>query len=199
MDKSRLEAFSDGVLAIVITIIVLLIEIPDGTDAVALKKVMSLTGCYALSFVLVGMRWTNHHHLFKLVGEVDGKTLWANLLYLFTLSLFPFATGWIGRTGFAPLPTTVFAAVNLVETASFRLLERAIIASHGNEALKRAVGNGRKELLSIVMEAGAVAVSFIPKLHLFSYVLLLAMSAMWIIPDLRMRRAYFQEHQNKEA
>ena len=137
MNKSRLEAFSDGVIAIIITIIVLMIDIPEGDDWAALGKVLPLFFCYAVSFLLIGMRWANHHHLLQITQAVNGKIIWANLLYLFSLSLYPVSTGWIARTLFAPAPTTVFAALNLFETLSFVVLEHSIISSHDCLMIKK--------------------------------------------------------------
>lgn len=190
MDKDRIIAFSDGVIAIIITIIVLMIDIPQRGDLTGLKEMLPLILYYGLSFILIGMRWTNHHHLFQLTGKIDGKVLWANLLYLFTLSLFPVATGWIGKTAFAYIPTIFFAVVNLLETISFLILERAIISCDDNKAIRLAIGNEKKEILSIGLEAAAVGLGFFNGIHALAYILLLVMSALWIIPDLRMKQVY---------
>ncbi len=195
MNKSRLETFSDGVIAIIITIIVLMIDIPEGDDWAALGKALPLFFCYAVSFLLIGMRWANHHHLLQITQAVNGKIIWANLLYLFSLSLYPVSTGWVARTLFAPAPTTVFAALNLFETLSFVVLEHSIISSHDCLMIKNAVRKSKKEVVTLALEAAAVGVSFIPQIRLGSYILLLIMSALWIVPDLRMKRVYHNSKQ----
>ena len=195
MNKSRVEAFSDGVIAIIITIVVLLFDLPEGDDWGSLAKILPLFFCYAVSFVLIGMRWANHHHLLQITQEVNGKIMWANLLYLFPLSLFPFATGWVARSGFAQVPTTVFAALNLAESLAFILLEHAVVSSHECMESSSAVSAAKKEIITIALEAAAIVVSFIPPIRFGAYVLLLAMSTLWIIPDLRMKKFY---DKNKE-
>lgn len=193
MNKGRVEAFSDGVIAIIITVIVLLIEFPEGSSWDAFMEMLPLIGTYALSFLLIGMRWANHHHLFQSVNGINGKIMWANLMFLFTLSLFPASISWMAKTGFASLPLAFFSLVNLLETASFYVLERTIISSGENEVLRKALKKGRKEMFSILLEGGAVAVSLIAPVHMLAVVLLLVMSALWIVPDLRMSNAYYTE------
>ncbi|MGI6720944.1 MAG: TMEM175 family protein [Anaerovoracaceae bacterium] len=193
MNKGRVEAFSDGVIAIIITVIVLLIEFPEGSSWDAFMEMLPLIGTYALSFLLIGMRWANHHHLFQSVNGINGKIMWANLMFLFTLSLFPASISWMAKTGFASLPLALFSLVNLLETASFYVLERTIISSGENEVLRKALKKGRKEMFSILLEGGAVAVSLIAPVHMLAVVLLLVMSALWIVPDLRMSNAYYTE------
>lgn len=197
MNKGRVEAFSDGVIAIIITIIVLLIEFPEGSTWDAFMEMLPLIGTYALSFLLIGMRWANHHHLFQSVSRIDGKIMWANLIFLFTLSLFPASISWIAKTGFASLPLAFFALVNLLETASFYVLEQSIVSCKENAILKKALKSGRKELLSILLEGSAVVTAMITPVHLLALVLLLIMSALWIVPDLRMSGAYFTEDHEK--
>lgn len=197
MNKSRLEAFSDAVIAITITIIVLLIEFPEGSTWSAFMEMLPLIGTYALSFLLIGMRWANHHHLFQSVSRINGIIMWANLMFLFTLSLFPASISWMAKTGFASLPLAFFSLVNLLETASFYVLERSIISCRENAVLKNALKSGRKELLSILLEAAAVVAAMITPIHLLALVLLLIMSALWIVPDLRMSGAYFTEDHKK--
>lgn len=190
MSKGRMEAFSDGVIAIIITIIVLLFDLPEGDDLRSLTAMGPLVACYAVSFILIGMRWANHHHLLQVTQNVNGKIIWANLLYLFTISLFPVSIGWVSKTGFGALPTTVFAAVNLIETLAFVLLEHTIFSAHDCVLLKSAVTESRKELVTLLLEVAAVAVSLIKPVRLLAYPLLVVMSCMWIIPDLRMERVY---------
>lgn len=198
MSTGRLEAFSDGVIAIVITIIVLLIDLPDGDDVGALARMAPLVAAYAVSFVLIGMRWANHHHLLQVTEKVNGKIMWANLLYLFALSLYPIATGWVGKTNFAAIHTTVFASLNLSETLVFILLERAILSSQASTALQSAVKSSKKELYSILLELSAVLCSLFVPLRAASYVLLLLMSGLWIVPDLRMKRAFEETQRETE-
>lgn len=198
MGTGRLEAFSDGVIAIVITIIVLLIDLPDGDDIGALARMVPLVAAYAVSFILIGMRWANHHHLLQVTEKVNGKIMWANLLYLFALSLYPIATGWVGKTNFAALPTTVFASLNLFETLVFILLERAILSSQASTALQSAVKSSKKELYSILLELSAILCSLFVPLRAASYVLLLLMSGLWIVPDLRMKRAFEEAQRETE-
>ena len=130
MSKGRLEAFSDGVLAIIITIVILMFDIPEGNDLNALKEMLPLFIVYLVSFVMFGMNWANHHHMLQVTEKVNGKIIWANHLYLFTMSFYPVATGWAGKSNFAALPTIMYVVINLVESLSYILLERTIINSH---------------------------------------------------------------------
>ena len=122
MGKNRLEAFSDGVIAIIITITILIIDLPDGNDLHALARILPLVICYLISFVMVGTNWANHHHLLQVRGSVNGKILWANLLYLFVLSFQPVCTGWVGKSGFAMLPVRVYVLMNLAGAWIMELL-----------------------------------------------------------------------------
>ena len=190
MTKGRLEAFSDGVIAIIITITILLIDLPDGDDMSALLGILPLVICYFISVIMVGTNWVNHHHLFQVTGQVDGKILWANLLYLFVLSFQPVATGWVGRSGFAMLPVRVYVVLNLAGAGSYLLLEKAIIHSNDSEALKAAIYESKKEQWTICIELLALALSFIPEAHYISCPLLVVAMAPWIIPDLRMKKVF---------
>ena len=190
MTRGRLEAFSDGVIAIVITITILLIDLPDGDDMRALMGIMPLAACYLISFILIGTNWVNHHHLLQVTGRVDGKILWANLLYLFVLSFIPVSTGWVGRSDFAMLPVRVYVLINLASTASYFLLEKAIVRTNDCERLKAAVNESKKELWSFAVEGLALAASFVRGLHYASCPLLVVAIAPWIIPDLRMKRVF---------
>lgn len=190
MTKGRLEAFSDGVIAIIITITILIIDLPEGNDMRALMGVMPLAACYLISFIMVGTNWANHHHLLQVAGGVDGKILWANLLYLFLLSFQPVATGWVGKSRFAMLPVRVYVLMNLLGALSYILLEKAIIHSSGCEILKVAVSESRKEQWTIGVEALALALTFIPGVHYAACPLLVVAMIPWIVPDLRMKRVY---------
>ena len=143
MTKGRLEAFSDGVIAIIITITILIIDLPDGNDMQALVAVLPLAVCYLISFIVVGVNWVNHHHLLQVAGNVNGRMLWANLLYLFLLSFQPVCTGWVGKSQFAMLPVRVYVLMNLAVSCSYILLEQAIIHSTGCKILKVAVSESR--------------------------------------------------------
>ncbi len=198
MNKSRLEAFSDGVIAIIITIVVLLIDLPDGDDWGALSKMLPLFFCYIVSFVLIGMRWANHHHLFQIAQSVNGKIIWANLFYLFSLSLFPVVTGWAAKTSLAPVPTTLFAILNLVESLAYILLQHTVISSHDCVMVKNVVSESKKEAVTIALELAALGVSFVEPIRYGTYVLLLLMSCLWIIPDLRMKKIYFSTQENTQ-
>ena len=190
MTKGRLEAFSDGVIAIIITITILIIDLPDGNDMRALMGVVPLAICYLISFIMVGTNWANHHHLLQVAGAVDGRILWANLLYLFLLSFQPVTTGWVGKSKFAMLPVRVYVLMNLLCALSYILLERAIIRSSGCEILRIAVSESRKEQWTITVEALALILSFIPGAHYAACPLLVVAMAPWIIPDLRMKRVF---------
>ena len=190
MTKGRLEAFSDGVIAIIITITILIIDLPEGDDLRALLGILPLVGCYLISFVMVGVNWANHHHLLQVTGSVDGRILWANLLYLFVLSFQPVATGWVGRSRFAMLPVRVYVALNLAGALSYVLLERAIIHSNDCEILRTAVSESRKEQWTIAVMVLSLALSFIPGAHYAACPMLVVAMIPWIIPDLRMKRVF---------
>ena len=145
MVKSRLEAFSDGVIAIIITIMVLELKVPHGVDFTALRPLIPVVLSYVLSFVYVGIYWNNHHHMLHAVGNVTGGILWANLHLLFWLSLFPFATGWMGENHFAAAPSALYGFVLLMAAIAYYVLERLIIRSQGPDSLlRKAVGNDWK-------------------------------------------------------
>lgn len=190
MTKGRLEAFSDGVIAIIITITILIIDLPDGNDMRALLKIMPLVICYLISFIMVGTNWVNHHHLLQVTVSVNGKILWANLLYLFLLSFQPVLTGWVGKSDFAMLPVRVYVLMNLACALSYLLLERAIIRSNDCEILRTAVSESRKEQWTLAVEALALIFSFIPGVHYAACPLLVVAMMPWIIPDLRMKRVF---------
>jgi uncharacterized membrane protein len=188
MQKNRLEAFSDGVLAIIITIMVLEMKVPHGTDLAALKPILPVFLSYVLSFIYVAIYWNNHHHLFHSMKHVSGGILWANMHLLFWLSLFPFATGWIGENHLAPIPTALYGFVLLMAAIAYYLLERAMIAKNGRDSLlAQAVGGDWKARLSVVFYFSGIPLSFVsPWIAIGSYVVV---ALMWIIPDPRIERA----------
>lgn len=188
MSKGRLEAFSDGVLAIVITIMVLELTPPAGSsldDLVALwPKFLS----YALSFAYLAIYWNNHHHLFQASRTVSGRVLWSNMLLLFTLSLVPFATAWMGEHSFAGTPVMVYNAVLILPAIAYYILVRALIAAPGQSAtLAAAIGNDFKGKISIVIYA--VALPFALYLPAVAILVFIVVAAIWIVPDPRIERA----------
>src|ERR1041384_2887671 len=162
MGKGRLEAFSDGVIAVIITIMVLEMKVPHGADLAALRSVWPVFLSYVLSFVYVGIYWNNHHHLMHTVKRVSGAIMWANLHLLFWLSLVPFTTGWAGENHLAALPTALYGLVLFMAGTAYFLLERAIIACHGGKrsALAAAVGDDLKAKLSMLGYAGGIGLAF---------------------------------------
>lgn len=194
MTKGRLEAFSDGVIAIIITITVLLIDLPEGNGWGDLLSILPIVASYFTSFVLVGANWVNHHHLLQAARTVDGKILWANLLYLFILSFFPVTTGWVGRSGFALVPVQVYIFVNLLGAISYYLLEKAVMQSKGNTALKDLIDEPRKERWTIMVEIISFGITFVPGGHHLSCPLLIVAVAPWIVPDLRIKEGLEKNH-----
>ncbi len=184
MSKGRLEAFSDGVIAILITIMVLELRVPLSPKLDALRPLVPVFLSYVLSFVNLGIYWNNHHHLFQATERINGRILWANLSLLFWLSMFPFVTGWMGENHFATVPTALYGVVALLAGAAYYLLEMAIIAEHGREsALARAVGNDRKGRLSVVIYLVAIPLAFVNRwIALGLYVVV---AIMWFVPDRR--------------
>jgi uncharacterized membrane protein len=191
MGKNRLEAFSDGVLAIIITIMVLEMKVPHGANLDALLPLVPVFLSYILSFVYVGIYWNNHHHMLHMTRKVSGSILWANLHLLFWLSLFPFATGWMGENHFAPLPTAVYGVVLFMAACAYWILQQLIIASEGpGSLLKQALGNDWKGKVSPVLYIAAVAASFWYRwLALAIYVFV---ALMWLVPDRRIERVFAQ-------
>ena len=187
MEKNRLEAFSDGVLAIIITIMVLELKVPHGDGFAALKPLLPVFLSYVLSFLYVGIYWNNHHHLLKAVRRVNGAMMWANLHLLFWLSLFPFVTGWVGENQFTTAPTVLYGAVLLLAGIAYKILQTIIVAAEGCESkLAAAIGRDFKGTLSPALYALGIAVSFfLPWLAGCIYVLV---ALMWLIPDRRIAR-----------
>ncbi len=187
MTKGRLEAFSDGVIAILITIMVLELKLPAGSDWGALQSMLPTLLRYALSFVLVGIYWNNHHHLLHIATRVNGRILWANLMLLFWLSLVPFATSWTSESASAPVPTAFYGAVLLLAGVSFTVLVRALIAEHGAESpVAKAIDRDVKGKLSIVLYGTAIAMAFVrPWIADALYVVV---ALIWFVPDRRIER-----------
>jgi len=188
MKADRLNAFTDGVLAIVITIMVLELHVPEGEGFEAIRPALPLLGAYALSFVNIGIFWTNHHHMLQSAARVDGRVLWANLFLLFWLSLVPFLIRWIGEAGISALPVAAYGAVLIMASLAYLLLERTLMAAEGEGSkVEAAVGSRRKEWLSFALYGlGAVAAFVSPWLAVAIYV---AVSSMWLIPDRRFEKA----------
>lgn len=188
MGKSRLEAFSDGVLAIIITVMLLELKVPHGSNLEALSPLVPSLLSYVLSFVYVGIYWNNHHHLLHTVKRVSGAVLWANHHLLFWLSLLPFATGWMGENHFDPLPSAAYGLVLLMAAVAYYLLQLAIMATDGQDSLlRRAVGSDWKGKLSPVLYLAAIGLSFWAN-WLAQAIYVLA-SLVWLVPDRRIERA----------
>ena len=187
MEKNRLEAFSDGVLAIIITIMVLELKVPHETDLAALKPVLPVVLTYLLSFIYVGIYWNNHHHLIKAAHKVNAAMMWANLHLLFWLSLFPFVTGWMGENHFAPLPTACYGGVLLLAAIAYVILQNIVVKQQGCDSkLAASIGRDFKGKLSPILYATGVGVSFlVPWLAGCIYVFV---ALMWLIPDRRIAR-----------
>ena len=198
MNKGRLEAFSDGVIAIVITITVLLIQPPNGNDWNALKEIFPLISIYFVSFIMVGTYWVNHHHLLQITQQVNGKILWANLIYLFTISFFPVMTAWVGQSHFSKLPTIVYVITNLINVFAFIILEHTILKSHECEIIKNAAANSKKEFYTVLLILSALICAFFEPVKFMAYLLLLIMSSLWIIPDLRFKKVYHKINNKEE-
>ncbi|MDB6122996.1 MAG: hypothetical protein JWQ71_1989 [Pedosphaera sp.] len=188
MEKNRLEAFSDGVFAIIITIMVLELKTPSGHDLAALKPLLPVFLSYVLSFIYVGIYWNNHHHLLIATKRISGGILWANLHLLFWLSLFPFMTAWMGEHHTAPVPNAVYGGVLFMAAIAYWNLQRAIIKRQGRESvLAAALGNDWKGKLSPVLYLAAVLLSFVNTWIASSLYVLVAL--IWLIPDRRIERA----------
>ena len=187
MGTTRLEAFSDGVIAIIITIMVLELRVPHEATLDALKPLFPVLLSYVLSFVYVGIYWNNHHHMLQVTKHVDGRILWANLYLLFWLSLFPFATAWMGENHFEALPTAVYGAVLLMAAIAYFILARAIIRREGPDSpLARAFGRDWKGKISPVIYSLAIMLSFVNQW--LSQALFVTVAIMWLVPDRRIER-----------
>src|SRR6478672_3335834 len=187
MNKGRLEAFSDGVIAVIITIMVLELHAPHGEDIHALASLVPVFLSYVLSFVYVGIYWNNHHHMFYATHKVTGAVLWANLHLLFWLSLFPFTTAWMGENQLAAIPTAVYGFALLMAGIAYYILERAIIAKEGRESLvAQAVGKDRKAKLSLLLYLAAIPLAFV--ISWIAAGLYVFAALLWLIPDPRIER-----------
>jgi uncharacterized membrane protein len=187
MNKNRLEAFSDGVIAIIITIMVLELKTPTGHALADLNPVLPVLISYVLSFVYVAIYWNNHHHLMQVVKHVDGATLWANMHLLFWLSLVPFITSWVGESHFATTPVAIYGVLLLLAGLAYYILCRVLLKRHAADSpLALAIGNDRKGMLSILLYAVAVAIAFWqPYVACAIYVLV---AIIWLVPDRRIER-----------
>ena len=184
MTKNRLEAFSDGVVAILITIMVLELRVPHGTDAGALRPLLPVFLAYVLSFVFLGIYWNNHHHMLHTAERVNGKILWANLHLLFWLSLIPFATGWMGQNHVASLPTALYGVILLFAAVAYTILQVAIVREHGPESkLHQAIGGDIKGKMSIALYVAAIPLAFVNSLVSLGIYVVVAL--MWLVPDRR--------------
>lgn len=187
MKPQRLEAFSDGVLAIIITIMVLAFTVPDGSSFQALKPLIPKVVSYLLSFIYVGIYWANHHHVFQVIEKVNGKILWANLNLLFWLSLLPFATAWMGENGFEKHPVALYGAMLLMSSVSFRILEKTSIALEGKQSkIGKALGMGTKENISTLVYLAGIGLSFYHAVA--SLVIFYLVALLWIVPDKRIEK-----------
>jgi uncharacterized membrane protein len=187
MHKGRLEAFSDGVLAIVITVMVLEMKVPHGTDLQALTQVLPVFLSYVLSFLYIGIYWNNHHHLFQAVKQINGSVLWANLHLLFWLSLFPFVTGWMGENHSATWTVALYGVVLIMAATAYFILVRVLLAGHAADSvLARAIGSDFKGRVSVVIYAVGIALAFANSwLGLVAYMLV---AIIWLIPDRRIEK-----------
>jgi TMEM175 potassium channel family protein len=191
MNKGRLEAFSDGVIAIIITIMVLEMKVPPSGNPQALIPLVPVFLSYVLSFVYVGIYWNNHHHMLHTTTRVTGAILWANLHLLFWLSLFPFATGWMGQNHFATVPTALYGVILFMAAAAYYLLQQLIIASQGpGSLLQRAIGSDWKGKLSPPLYVVAIAVTF--RSVVLAQAIFVLVALLWLVPDRRIERALRQ-------
>lgn len=191
MTKGRMEAFSDGVIAIIITIMVLELRVPHGVDVTALFSLLPIFLSYVLSFVFLGIYWNNHHHLLQAVKHVNGRVLWANLHLLFWLSLTPFVTGWMGENHFASWPVALYGSVLLCAAVAFFILARALISAHGKDSvIANALGRDFKGKVSIAIYALAIPLSFVNSLVACS--LYVSVAIMWLVPDRRIEKSLIQ-------
>ena len=191
MNPRRLEAFSDGVFAIIITIMVLELRAPEEPTLRALRPLIPVFLCYVLSFVILGIYWNNHHHMIHVTKRVDGGILWANLHLLFWLSLFPFVTAWMGQH-FEPVPTAIYGVVNFMAGVSYYILQHAILAQEGpSSVLARAVGKDVKGKISPLLYALAIVAAFVSPV--VAGTLYVGVALMWLVPDRRIARALERE------
>jgi len=187
MSKGRLEAFSDGVFAVIITIMVLDMKVPSGADLHALKSVLPVFLCYVLSYLYVGIYWNNHHHLLHASERVTGGILWANLILLFCLSLAPFTTAWMGENHYAPLPVAVYGMMLLLAGIAYFILTKSLISHHGKDSvLAVSIGHDWKGAVSVVAYIVAIPLSFVKAWLACACYLFVAI--MWLLPDRRIEK-----------
>jgi uncharacterized membrane protein len=188
MTSTRLEAFSDAVIAILMTIMVLELKIPHGSDLTALQPLLPIFLTYILSFIYLGIYWNNHHHMLQATKSVNGKVLWANMHLLFWLSLVPFVTGWMGENHFAPLPTAIYGVILLCAAISYTILQSTLVRHHGgeNELLALAIGGDFKGKLSIALYMIAIGAAFLNQW--ISHAIYIGVALMWLVPDRRIER-----------
>jgi uncharacterized membrane protein len=187
MGKGRLEAFSDGVIAILITIMVLELKVPHGSSLEALNEVWPILLCYLLSFLYIAIYWNNHHHMLHAVRKVDGAVLWANMHLLFWLSLVPFMTSWMGENHFETLPVALYGVVLFMAGLAYFILERSLLRIHSNDApLAVALGDRTKDRLSIVLYLLAIGLAFVNRW--IAIAIYAAVALIWLIPDRRIER-----------
>ena len=193
MTKTRLEAFSDGVIAIIITIMVLELRPPATTDLEGLHHLQGEFLSYVLSFVFIGIYWNNHHHLLHATTHITGGVLWANLHLLFWLSIVPFVTAWMGKTAYEPVPIAAYGVVLLMDAVAYTILQNRLIATHGRDSkLARAVGRGAKEWLSLAGYLVAIPMAFV--WPVVSYVMYVLVALTWFVPDRRIERQLQGDH-----
>lgn len=188
MTKNRLEAFSDGVIAIIITIMVLELKVPHGTSLADLSQLIPVFFSYVLSFVFIAIYWNNHHHLLHAAHRINGAVLWANLHLLFWLSLVPFTTGWMGENKLAAAPVALYGVVLLMAGIAYYILSRTLVAQHEKDTpIVRAIGRDCKGVLSLILYASAIPAAFyMPWIAIAIYIVV---AVMWVIPDQRLERA----------
>ena len=187
MSKGRLEAFSDGVIAIIITIMVLELKVPHGAEITALRPLLPVFLIYAVSYLYLGIYWNNHHHLLQAIAHVNGRVLWANLHLLFWLSFFPFVTGWVGHTEFAPWPMAVYGLVLLCAAVAYFILTRSLLTLHGRESvLAAALGRDFKGKVSVLIYVVAIPLAFVG--WWLAGGLYFAAALLWIVPDRRIEK-----------
>ena len=193
MGKGRVEAFSDGVMAIIITVMLLEIKVPHGDELNLLKPVVPVFISYILSFIYLGIYWNNHHHMMHSVQHVNGKVLWANTHLLFWLSLIPFATGWMGENNFTKWPVILYGTILLMCGVAYYILSQTLIGLHGkNSTIANAIGSDKKGKLSVVIYGCAIVLSFLsPWIGMAFYTIV---AAMWIIPDKRIEKKLMPQH-----
>jgi uncharacterized membrane protein len=194
MHKNRIEAFSDGVVAIIITVMVLELKIPQGTSFADLLPLKSIALCYFLSFIYLAIYWNNHHHLFQTVKSVSGAIMWANIYLLFWLSLIPFVTAWAGENHFASVPTALYGFILLMAACAYSILTKIIILKHADHSLlEAAIGSDFKGKISILLYAIAIPIAFWAPIISFGIYIVVAM--MWFVPDKRIENK-LQDHES---